>query len=406
MNIQTANGIIAKERLALLGGKPRFKEIIHVNRPFIPDRVLFGRYLDDIFASRFLTNAGKYQLELEEKIASLHDVKYCAAVANGTVGLQLAMKALDLKGEVILPSFTFVATPHSVVWQGLKAVFCDIDKKTLDIDPSKAEKLINKNTSAVIGVHVYGNPCDTEKLEDICRRRKIRLIFDSAHAFLCSKKGRMIGGFGDAEVFSFHATKLFSTFEGGAILTNDESLYKKVKLLRNFGFTGYDSVESLGINAKLNEVSSAFGLASLENIRERIGRGRQIYGLYKALLRDIPGIRVHDFSDDAEVNYQYAPVFVDEKEYGISRDMLYKVLWAENIRARRYFYPSCHKMEPYRSMTDIRQSGLKNAEEASSAVLCLPTYFDLKDDEVSQIASTIKLARKERKRIKACLKTA
>lgn len=405
MNAKIINRMTEKQ-LAILGGKPCFKEIIHVSRPFIPDKNIFSGYLEDIFTSRFLTNSGRYQLELEEKIALLHHVKYCAAVANGTLGLQLTIKALGLKGEVIIPAFTFIATAHSVTWEGLKAVFCDIDSKTLNIDPDKAERLINRNTSAIIGVHVYGNPCDTEMLEAICKRKGLKLIFDSAHAFLCSKNGKMIGNFGNAEVLSFHATKLFSTFEGGAVLTNDEALYKKIKLLRNFGFTGYNSVESIGINAKLNEVSAAFGLVSLVTIRERISRGRQIYNMYKALLEEIPGIYVHSFLRDSEVNYQYFPIFVNETEYGLSRDTLYKILWTENIRARRYFYPSCHKMEPYCSMPDVGKSELTKTEEASSKILCLPTYFDLKDEEVLQIAGIIKLVHKEREEIKACLKTA
>ena len=271
-------------------------------------------------------------------------------MCNGTVALEIAIRALGMEGEVIVPSFTFIATAHALQWQGITPVFCDIDPRTHTLDPGKVEQAITPRTTGIIGVHVWGHTCDIDALAEIAARRGLKLLFDAAHAFACSYKGRMIGSFGDAEVFSFHATKFFNTLEGGAVVTNDDELAKKLRLMRNFGFTGYDKVSYLGTNGKMNEISAAMGLTSLESLDEFIAVNRRNYLRYREELRDIAGARVLTYDETESCNYQYIVLELDEAVTRIvSRDELWRILTAENVMARRYFYPGCHRMEPYRS---------------------------------------------------------
>jgi dTDP-4-amino-4,6-dideoxygalactose transaminase len=293
---------------------------------------------------------------------------------------------------VIIPSFTFVATAHALQWQEITPVFCDIDPITHTIDPALVERMITPRTTGIIGVHVWGNACNIEALEEIARRRNLKLLFDAAHAFSGSYNGRMIGNFGNAEVFSFHATKFFNTFEGGAVVTNDDELAAKIRLMKNFGFAGYDNVIYIGTNGKMSEVCGAKGLASFESIEEFIATNRRNYQHYMRELSRIPGIRFMEYGDEERKNYQYIVCEVDETETGISRDVLISILWKENVIARKYFYPGCHRMEPYRSYYPHAGLMLETTEEVAAKVLLLPNGTAVREEEIAEICSVIRIA--------------
>lgn len=252
--------------LAILGGTPAFQEQLHVGRPNVGNRDRLLQRINDIFDRKWLTNNGPYVQELEQRIADLIGVKHCIAMCNGTVALEIAIRALGLSGEVIVPAFTFIATAHALYWQGIVPVFCDIDPSTHSIDPASVQKVITPRTTGIIGVHLWGKPCDVDALTEIAMKYNLKLLFDAAHAFGCSYKGRMVGNFGNAEVFSFHATKFFNTGEGEAVVTNDDDLARKIRLMRNFGFARYDGVIYIGTNGKMNEISAAVGLTNLESM--------------------------------------------------------------------------------------------------------------------------------------------
>lgn len=380
------------DELAIFGGQPLFAEVLHVGRPNIGDRQRFAARVDDIFDRRWLTNNGHYEQELEQRIAELTGVKHCIAMCNGTIGLEIAIRALEMKGEVIVPSFTFVATAHALQWQQIVPVFCDIDPATHNIDPRRVEELITPRTSGIIGVHVWGRACDTDTLTEIAQRHKLRLIFDAAHAFACSFKGQMIGGFGDLEVFSFHATKFFNTFEGGAVVTNDEQLAARIRRMKNFGFTDYDQTDCIGINGKMNEVSAAMGLTNLESLDEFIAINKTNYHNYKTVLAEIPGLSIIDYPVGERHNYHYVIIEVDENLTGITRDGLVKLLHAENILARRYFFPGCHQMRPYRSIFPLRGLRLPFTESLAERVVSLPNGTAIGPLEVEKICEIIRLA--------------
>ena len=259
------------EDLAVYGAPPAFNEKLHVGRPNIGDRAKLLERVNNILDNRWLTNNGPYVQEFEQRIADMIGVRHCVAMCNATVALEITIRALELSGEVIVPSFTFVATAHALQWQEMTPVFSDIDPKSHNLDPARVEQMITPRTSAIIGVHLWGRPCNVEALAEIAARRGLKLLFDAAHAFGCSYKGRMIGGFGDAEVFSFHATKIINSFEGGAVVTNNDVLANKIRLMRNFGFAGYDNVTRLGLNGKMTEVCAAMGLTSLEAMPGTVG---------------------------------------------------------------------------------------------------------------------------------------
>jgi dTDP-4-amino-4,6-dideoxygalactose transaminase len=386
--------------LAIFGGTPAFGSELHVGRPSIGDRqALLGR-IDDILERKWLTNDGPLVREFEQRVSELIDVKHCVAVCNATVGLEIIVKALELSGEVIVPSFTFIATAHALRWLGITPVFCDIDPVTHNIDPLRVAEAITERTTAVIGVHVWGRPCDVEALVDLTHRHKLKLLFDAAHAFGCSYKGRMIGGFGNAEIYSFHATKFVNTFEGGAVVTNDDELAARLRLMRNFGFAGLDTVACLGINGKMNEISAAMGLTSLESFEEFVAANYRNYKEYQQRLADIPGISVLRYNKDEKCNYQYLVLEINEEAMGISRDQLVSTLWAENILARRYFYPGCHQMEPYR--TDDPQAALRllHTEKLAKSVLCLPTGSAVSSEQVTVICELIEFIVKNAKEVK------
>lgn len=368
---------------------PAFKNPIPVCKPFVPRREQFLEYINDILDRQWYTNEGPYVQELEKRLADFHGVQYCSLVCNATLGLQLVIQGLDLTGQIILPSFTFIASAHAPFWQGIEPVFCDVEPQYCTIDPAKAEKLITPRTTAIMGVHIFSNVCRIDELSDICQKHGLKLIFDAAHAFACSYKGRTIGNFGDAEVLSFHATKFYSTLEGGAILTNNAKLYQRLKWLKNFGFSDYDQVDYLGTNAKMNEVCAAFGLTGLDSINERIDWNRSIRDRYREGLNNVPGLRFLELNPEMSHNYQYIVIFIDEIEFDLSRDMLYEFLWEHNIFARRYFYPGCHRMEPYRSLQPWSSKLLPQTENLLSQVLCLPCYHSLSLEEVDIICELI-----------------
>jgi dTDP-4-amino-4,6-dideoxygalactose transaminase len=313
-------------------------------------------------------------------------------MCNATVALEIAIRALGLTGEVIVPSFTFVATAHALQWQEITPVFCDIDPRTHTIDPAQIEKMITPRTTGIIGVHTWGRPCDIGALEAIARRRGLQILFDAAHAFACTHKGKLIGGFGRCEVFSFHATKFFNTFEGGAVLTNNDDLAAKMRLMRNFGFHGYDKVIYIGTNGKMTEVCAAMGLTSLESVDEFMKTNRRNYQAYRRGLDGIPGIGLIYYDESERSNYQYIVVEVDEREARLTRDALVEVLFAENVLARRYFFPGCHRMEPYRSHFPHVPLALPETERLCRRVLVLPNGTSVDESVISRICDVIRTA--------------
>ena len=378
--------------LAILGGPVAFPGRIHVGRPNIGDRRMLQERIDDILDRCWLTNAGRYVKEFEAKTAALLGVKHCVAMCNCTVALEIAIRALDLTGEVIVPSFTFVATPNSLFWQGIQPIFCDIDPATHNIDPACIERMITPRTTGIIGVHLWGRPCNVEALTEIARRRGLKLLFDSAHAFGCSCKGRMIGGFGDAEIFSFHATKFVNAMEGGVVATNDSDMAEKMRYMKNFGFADYDRTDHIGINGKMNEMSAAMGLTNIEAMPGFAAVNFQNYLQYRRELADIPGISIITYDEKEQCNFQYIIIEIDEVIAGVSRDTLVQVLHAEGVLARRYFYPGCHRMEPYRSHFPNVGLVLPETERLSERVLCLPTGTAVQKEAISAITDIIRVA--------------
>jgi dTDP-4-amino-4,6-dideoxygalactose transaminase len=386
--------------LAIFGGTPAFDIELHVGRPNIGNRsALLGR-IKDTLERRWLTNDGPYAREFEKRICELIDVKHCIAVCNATIGLEIVIKALGLSGEVIVPSFTFIATAHALRWHGVTPVFCDLDPSTHNLDPLQVAELVTTRTSGIIGVHVWGRPCDVGALTDLAQRHNLKLVFDAAHAFACSYKGRMIGGFGNAEIFSFHATKFINTFEGGAIVTNDDQLAAQLRSMRNFGFAGLDTVTSLGINGKMCEASAAMGLTSLESLDGFIDANRRNYHLYERHLAKIPGISLSRYQEDERCNYQYVVIEIDEAVTGINRDMVDEILWAENVLTRRYFYPGCHLMEPYRTEEPEAHLRLPQTERLAKMVICLPTGSAIGPNDVTAICALVEFIVKHAKAIK------
>jgi dTDP-4-amino-4,6-dideoxygalactose transaminase len=374
--------------LAFLGGPPAFEEPLHVGRPNVGNRAGFLRRVEAILDSRWFTNNGPMVQAFEQAIAAYLGVKHCVATCNGTAALQNAIGALDLTGEVIVPSFTFVATAHALQAQGITPVFADIAADGYTLDPASVERMITPRTSAIMGVHVWGHPCDVASLQAICERHGLTLLFDAAHAFGCSHGGTMIGNFGACEILSFHATKFFNTFEGGAVVTNDDALAGRLRLSRNFGFTGADHVVQLGVNAKMTEICAAMGLSGLEAIEEIIDVNRRNHTAYSECFADIPGLRIRPFPTCERSNYQYVVAEIDDA-FPFGRDDLMRLLHAENVRARRYFYPGCHRLEPYRSLFPEAGAVLPNTVEVCDRVLSLPTGSAVGANEIGQIAELV-----------------
>ena len=378
--------------LAVAGGEPMFRQTIHVGRPNIGDRQRLRERIDDLLDRRWLTNNGQYVQEFERRVALSIGVRHVVAVCNGTVALEIAVRALGLTGEVIVPSFTFAATVHALHWLGITPVFCDVHPRTHTLDPRRVEELITPRTTGLIAVHLWGRACEVDDLSTIANRHHLKLLFDAAHAFSCSYKGRMVGNFGNAEVLSFHATKVLNTFEGGAVVTNDDDLADRLRLMRNMGFRTLDEVVSVGTNGKMSEVSAAMGLTGLESVDEFIAVNRRHYEHYRHELAGIPGITLAPVSETERSNFHYVVLDVDEAHSGISRDDLIRVLHAENIKARRYFFPGCHRMPPYRDLYPEAGASLPETERLAESVLCLPTGETLTAEDVAAICGIVRLA--------------
>ncbi len=380
------------EDLALAGGPAAFSEPLHVGRPNVGDRErLFARF-NDVIDSRWLTNNGPYVRQFEARLAEYLGVRHCIAMCNATVALELTTRALDMGGEVIVPSMTFIATAHALQWQQVTPVFCDVDPQTHTLDPDRVEAMITPRTTGIIGVHLWGRPCRIDRLTRIAERRNLKLVFDAAHALGCTHKGRMIGSFGNAEVFSFHATKFCNSFEGGAVTTDDDELAAKLRLMKNFGFAGYDNVTYIGTNGKMSELSAAMGLTSLESLDQFVAINRRNYQHYRRLLDRLPGVKAVEYDEGERNNYQYVVLEIDEARAGLHRDALLKILHAEQVLARRYFYPGCHRMEPYRSYFPHAGLLLPVTETLVGRVLSLPTGSAVTEAQIEAIASIIRVA--------------
>lgn len=372
------------EDLTFEGGVPAFREPLHVGRPNMGARGTFDRYVDEIFEQRWLSNNGPLVQHFEHRVAEYLGVKHCVAITNGTAALEIAVRALGLHGEVIVPSYTFVATAHALHWQGITPIFADIDPKTHNLDPISVRRLITPRTTGIIGVHLWGRGAPVEELQEIADEHGLQLIFDAAHAFGCSSNGKMIGGFGRAEVFSFHATKFFNTFEGGAVLTNDDDLADAVRLMRNYGFAGDDNVIESGTNGKMTEVCAAMGLTNLDSIDAVIEVNRRNYFAYMDALAELPEYSLVEYDEVERNNFQYIVVEVD-KECTVSRDDILAGLRAENILARRYFWPGCHRMQPYRDLFPTAALVLPVTEAVSERVLVLPTGTSVSPEAIASI---------------------
>lgn len=369
---------------------PLPSELLHVGRPNLGDRQAFLTRVNEILDRRWFTNAGPVSLEFEARLREFLDVRHCVTVCNATVGLEIAIRACGLSGEVIVPSFTFVATAHALQWQGLRPVFCDIDPRTHNVDPAQVERLITPRTTGILAVHCWGRPCEVEALQKIASRHGLKLLFDASHAFGCSHEGRMIGGFGNAEIFSFHATKFINTFEGGVITTNDSELAKRLELMRNFGFTGFDQVDELGTNGKMSEICAAMGLTNLESVDDFIAVNRHNHDYYAKSLAGIPGITVLRHPGPERCNYQYVILEIDPATCPVPRDTLLQHLHENCIYARRYFYPGCHRMEPYRTLDPSAGAALPETEGLCERVMALPTGTSITAKEIDQVCGLIR----------------
>lgn len=362
---------------------------IPVTRPLLPPLDEFLPYLQQIWDSGILTNGGSMHRELEQALCEYLGVEHIALFANGTLALLTALQTLKVTGEVITTPYSFVATCHSLLWNDIKPVFVDIDPRTLNLDPAKIEAAITPQTTAIMPVHCYGNPCDVQAIKAIADTYNLRVIYDAAHAFAVRDAGGSILRHGDLSVLSFHATKVFNTFEGGAIICPDESTYERICHLKNFGFVNETTVVASGINGKMSEINAAFGLLQLRYIDSALARRKAIDQLYRERLGAVPGLRCLEPGGQAFANHAYFPVLIDDS-FALSRDALYDAMRAEGVMVRRYFYPLISDFSMYRGLPSAAPSSLPVAQEISQRVLCLPIYPDLCDDEVESICSLIR----------------
>ncbi|MFI1205291.1 dTDP-4-dehydro-6-deoxyglucose aminotransferase [Streptomyces sp. NPDC020883] len=375
--------------LALFGGRANFLQPLLVGRPNPIDRSRLFDRLTWALDNQWLTNGGPLAQEFEKRVADLAGVRNCVATCNATAALQLLVHAAELTGEVIMPALTFAATAHAVRWLGLEPVFCDVDPLTGCVDPERVRAAITPRTSAIFGVHLWGRPCDVDGLEELAAEAGIRLFFDAAHAFGSTSAGRPVGRFGDAEVFSFHATKVVNSFEGGAVVTDDDELAHRVRSLHNFGL-GLEEVSSAGgTNAKMSEASAAMGLTSLDVFEEVVRHNKSNYEHYRTELSGVPGVAVFAFDENERNNYQYLVVQIDEEVTGLHRDLLLRLLRAENVVAQPYFSPACHQLEPYRSR---RNAHLPHTERLSARVIALPTGSTVSREDIRRVCDIVRLA--------------
>jgi len=365
---------------------------LYVGTPNIGDREALLVRINDMLDRRWLSNNGPLVQEFEKRICGLLGVKHAVAMCNATVALEIASRALDLNGEVILPSYTFIATAHALQWQGITPVFADMEPESHNIDPAKIEALITPRTTGIVGVHVWGRACDTEAIEAIAAKHNLRVMYDASHGFGCSVGGRMLGNFGSCEVFSFHATKFINCFEGGAVVTNDDALAEKMRLMRNFGFKGFDNVIYLGVNGKMSEVCAAMGQTSLEAMSDIVDVNRRNYLTYCEELRSVTGVSVIRYDPEEKNNYQYVVIEVDPDVCPRNRDEIIAALHAENVIARKYFWPGCHRMEPYRTTQPDAGKQVPETERVAARVIVLPTGQTVDEATVRRVCRIIRQA--------------
>ncbi|MCL4294656.1 MAG: DegT/DnrJ/EryC1/StrS family aminotransferase [Anaerolineae bacterium] len=370
---------------ALLGAEPLFTEPLGIVRPLFPTLVSIAPQVSEMLRTGQLTNLSKNVPALEKELSRYMDVPHCVAVANGTLGLILALAGLKLSGEVIIPSFTFSATAHAVRWAGLEPVFADINPETFTLDPQAVEAAVTPRTAAILGVHVYGHPCDIAGLQAVAERYELALLFDAAHAFGSGYRGRKIGAFGDAEIFSFHATKIFPTGEGGGVTTTHPHLAEYVALARKFGDPGTEDTLFCGMNAKMQEFNAVLGLENLKQIDRWIENRCRYADLLVERLSRIPGLRFQQIQPDVQTNYQNFAVLVDEAEFGLNRDEVHAALAAENIFTRKYFYPPLHQHQAYAPERAKYQGRLPVTEMVANRVLCLPFYSEMNQEMLEGI---------------------
>ena len=363
---------------------------IYVTSPFMPPLEEFNYYLREIWASHTLTNCGKYHEELEKRLADFLGVDYICLFCNGTIALLTAMQALGIKGEVITTPFSFVATSHSLLWNNVKPVFVDVESDKFSMDPAKIEASITPETTAILPVHVYGIPCDVEGIQKVADTYGLKVIYDAAHAFGVEMDGNSILNYGDLSVMSFHATKVFNTFEGGAIVCHDAKMKSRIDKLKNFGHDGETRVIAPGINGKMDELHSSFGLLQLKYVGKCIERRRILDERYRNGLSGITGITVPEIPDGLVHNYSYFPILVNDRIFPITRDNLNEELRANQIYPRRYFYPLISEFPMYRGLQSARGENLPVATKIADQILCLPLFPDLEEESVDRIVSIIK----------------
>lgn len=348
--------------------------------------------IEGLIERRWFTNDGPLVREFEKRICKITGAKHCVTMCNATVALEIAIRALGFRGEVIIPSYTFIATAHALQWQEITPVFADIDAATLNIDPGCIERLITPRTTGIIGVHLWGRPCNIKDVEAIGRRHSLKVMYDAAHAFGCSDGVRMVGNFGECEVLSFHATKFINSFEGGAVVTNNTELAEKLRFMRNFGFSGYDRVSYIGINGKMSEVCAAMGLTSLESMEDIIQINLKNYEEYRTRLEEVAGLSLIDYTSVGKRNFHYVVVQVDPSVSALNRDELVEVLHAENVLARKYFWPGCHRMQPYQALFPNAYLLLPNTERCAAQIMVLPTGQCVSLEDIAAICDVIKTA--------------
>lgn len=366
------------------------KNNIYVTQPALPDLKEFIPYLEKIWESKVLTNNGQFHQQLETELAEFLGVKYISLFANGTLALLTALQTLKISGEVITTPFSFVATTNALWWNNLKPVFVDIDPVYHNLDPEKIAAAITPNTTAILPVHVYGNPCNVERIQEVADIYGLKVIYDAAHAFGVNYKGTSLLNYGDLSILSFHATKVFNTFEGGAIISHDEKTKKRIDYLKNFGFADEVTVTAPGINSKMNEIQAAFGLLQLKDIKSKINKRKEIAEKYSSAIKNLKGIQLlKEFPGTENYNYAYYPIFIDENNYGKTRDELYEKLKSCGIYGRRYFYPLISNYPIYMGLESSKKENLVVANKISNNVICLPIYPQLTNNEINMIINLL-----------------
>ena len=365
------------------------KNKITVTSPLLPDLDEFNTMLKDIWESKWITNNGQFHQQLEKNLAEYLDVPYVSLFTNGTLPLLTALQALRITGEVITTPYSFVATTHCIWWSGCKPVFVDIDPATGNIDPNKIEAAITPKTTAIMPVHVYGKPCDTKRIQEIADKYGLKVIYDAAHAFGVKVDGDSILNVGDMSTLSFHATKVYNTLEGGAMVMHDEVTKKRIDYLKNFGFAGETEVIAPGINSKVDEVRAAYGILNLRQVDDAIEARHQVAIKYREVLKDIEGITYMEDMEGVRHNYSYFPIFVDADQYGMSRDQLYFKMKEQNVLGRRYFYPLISEFSTYRGLPSASKENLPNAHKMADSVICLPMHHALSDQDIERILDIV-----------------